>query len=82
MYRFRDAQYQVLYVGFEPENLRTRLIEHWNAQDVPEARYVSYLPVTSNAKGKEVEQRLIARTKPLYQTAKDEPNAQEPPDEA
>ncbi len=28
VYRFRDAQYQVLYVGFEPSNLRQRLIEH------------------------------------------------------
>ncbi len=68
VYRFRDALYQVLYVGFEPENLQQRLLEHWRQQDIPEARYVSYLPVTSTAKGREVQQRLIARTKPLYQT--------------
>ncbi|MER3474746.1 MAG: hypothetical protein C4335_12115 [Armatimonadota bacterium] len=68
VYRFRDAQYQVLYVGFEPQNLRQRLQEHWQKRDVPGACYVSYLPVTSTAKGKEVQQRLIARTKPLYQT--------------
>lgn len=67
VYRFRDAQYQVLYVGFEPQNLQQRLLEHWRTGDVPDARYVSYLPVTSMAKGKEVQQRLIARTKPLYQ---------------
>jgi len=67
VYRFRDAQYQVLYVGFEPQNLQQRLLEHWRTQDVPDARYVSYLPVTSVAKGKEVQQRLIAHTKPLYQ---------------
>lgn len=71
VYRFRDAQYQVLYVGFEPQNLQQRLLEHWRNQDVPDARYVSYLPVTSTAKGKEVQQRLIARTKPLYQTQED-----------
>ncbi|MDW8105694.1 MAG: hypothetical protein RMK92_11835, partial [Armatimonadota bacterium] len=68
VYRFRDALYQVLYVGFEPNNLQQRLLEHWSQQDFPDARYVSYLPVTSTAKGKEVQQRLIARTKPLYQT--------------
>lgn len=67
VYRFRDAQYQVLYVGFEPQNLQQRLLEHWRRQDVPDARYVSYLPVSSVAKGREVQQRLIARTKPLYQ---------------
>ena len=67
VYRFRDAQYQVLYVGFEPQNLQQRLLEHLRMGDVPDARYVSYLPVTSTAKGKEVQQRLIARTKPLYQ---------------
>ncbi|GIV20669.1 MAG: hypothetical protein KatS3mg023_2420 [Armatimonadota bacterium] len=72
VYRFRDAQYQVLYVGFEPRNLQQRLLEHWRDQDVPDARYVSYLPVTSTAKGKEVQQRLIARTKPLYQTQQED----------
>ncbi len=82
VYRFRDEQYQVLYVGFEPSNLRQRLVEHWNKQDVPEARYVSYLPVTSIAKGKEVEKRLIARTKPAYQTAKDETGEEDDSDEA
>ncbi|MGC8783701.1 MAG: hypothetical protein ACP5RN_04890 [Armatimonadota bacterium] len=71
VYRFRDAQYQVLYVGFEPQNLQQKLLEHWRTQDVPNARYVSYLPVTSVAKGKEVQQRLIARTKPVYQTQED-----------
>ncbi|MCS6830829.1 MAG: hypothetical protein RMM08_10795 [Armatimonadota bacterium] len=71
VYRFRDGQYQVLYVGFEPQNLQQRLLEHWREQDVPDARYVSYLPVTSSAKGKEVQQRLIARTKPVYQTQED-----------
>lgn len=71
VYRFRDAQYQVLYVGFEPQNLQQRLLKHWRTQDVPDARYVSYLPVTSVAKGKEVQQRLIARTKPVYQAQED-----------
>ncbi|MGQ9540435.1 MAG: hypothetical protein ACUVTY_05005 [Armatimonadota bacterium] len=69
VYRFRDAQYQVLYVGCEPQNLRQRLLEHWHQQDIPDACYVSYLPVTSTAKGKEVQQRLIARTKPIYQAS-------------
>ncbi|GIV17683.1 MAG: hypothetical protein KatS3mg022_3118 [Armatimonadota bacterium] len=77
VYRFRDAQYQVLYVGFEPQNLQQRLLEHWRTQDVPDARYVSYLPVTSTAKGKEVQQRLIARTKPLYQTQEDKDDKEE-----
>lgn len=74
VYRFRDAQYQVLYVGFEPQNLRQRLMEHWQRQDISDARYVSYLSVTSTAKGREVQQRLIARNKPIYQAQEDKPD--------
>ncbi|MEJ5252790.1 MAG: hypothetical protein HPY54_06835 [Chthonomonadetes bacterium] len=81
VYRFRDAQYQVLYVGFEPQNLRNRLLEHWRQQDVPDARYVSYLPVTSTAKGREVQQRLIARTKPVYQTQEQKSDDEETSDD-
>jgi hypothetical protein len=81
VYRFRDAQYQVLYVGFEPQNLQQRLLEHWHQQDVPDARYVSYLPVTSAAKGKEVQQRLIARTKPVYQASEQKSDEDEASDD-
>lgn len=72
VYRFRDAHYQVLFVGFEPQDLQQRLLEHWRQNDVPDARFISYLPVTSVAKGKEVQQRLIARTKPVYQITEHE----------
>jgi predicted transcriptional regulator len=81
VYRFRDGQYQVLYVGFEPQNLQQRLLEHWLQQDIPNARFVSYLPVSSSAKGKEVQQRLIARTKPVYQTSEQKPNDDEVSDD-